>query len=258
MAFNRSSIRWGSLYVPSKAADGTITWKAVSLDKLTDAQIKNVIGNSRNAGALADGWTLNGSTVTQTPAPVQESWGTPRPPDPPAGTNPAGTTAPAFSWSWSPEADGDYLNRMASEQYDYSMQWGQLQAQLAQLNAVGLNGKTMYENLMEQHDSQSTHDLSRMRSAAARRGALVSGFMDRSKLDHSRKYFAGEDDIVRRFGTNTDGDNRSAAYGLTTQSGALQNAFRAKSNQLLESYRQSATQKYLDKYGDFFNPSLGG
>lgn len=67
--FDRSSVRWKSLFMPVQGKPGQ--YKAVSIHQLTDAQVRNALGDPKNKGAIAQGWQAGpNGTITAAPTPT--------------------------------------------------------------------------------------------------------------------------------------------------------------------------------------------
>lgn len=96
MAFDRSAIKDRYLTV---VVNGQ--YKPVAVANLSDAQIVSALRNGRNGGALAAGWTINGSgqvvrasAAPAAPAPAAPAPSTPAPAAPKPSTDPALTRPP--------------------------------------------------------------------------------------------------------------------------------------------------------------------
>lgn len=181
--FDRTAIKWGSLYV-------TVNGKLVTMNTATmsDAQIKAALGMAANKGALATGWSrLSNGQIVKT----GQTTGMPAAPT---------ATAPAAPPELSIDPrDGDYQNQVGQYAFDRDRALADLEARRSTLPSLYNRGFA---------DIRRSYDRDRYDSNAelARRGIIRSGEYQRRGADRAMQNARLTADLDTQYGTGAQRD----------------------------------------------------
>jgi hypothetical protein len=246
MAFNRSAIKWKSLYVTQ---NGKLV--AVSLDKLTDAQIKAALGMAANANALADNWKRLsngqiaysgiGTVAPGTAAPIAPgakaptaSTPSPAAPTPAAPESPAPTPAAPAPTPAAPAVidprDAEYWNQYNAKLYDKNVSLAAQQAELDKLPSLYNRGSADIGTAYNRDRYDSNAEL-------ARRGIVRSGEYQRRGADRIMTQGRQLSDLEQQYGSG-------ARSTIASRIADINNRFNLETPTLLTDARNRYASQY--------------